>query len=108
MFGWLYVPSSDDNLRAYGPLPSGCATCVADPQSDWPLFQQGQANLARVVLPPRPRCWRIRSGACLSTRGGQYSFDHRGNRVLRHRTLPRALDRGPYCSGPTTWPQVHL
>ncbi len=42
--GWLYVPSSDDNLRAYGALPGGCPDCVAEPGSDWPLFQRNQAN----------------------------------------------------------------
>jgi outer membrane protein assembly factor BamB len=42
--GWLYVPSSDDNLRAYGALPGGCVDCVAEAGSDWPMFQRNQAN----------------------------------------------------------------
>jgi len=42
--GWLLASSLDDQLRLYGPVQPGCATCGLEPASDWPSFQNEQRN----------------------------------------------------------------
>lgn len=49
--GWLFVSSLDDQLRLYGPIQPGCATCGPEPASVWPSFQNKQENTGASASP---------------------------------------------------------